>query len=86
MKYGKQVLPHLPHTFLCVLLYLPHFPIAVSTDCTLCINNIKDMLARKILNENFLVSLLQPLLSLLTGKINKKVQKVRRILFAGKDR
>ena len=46
----------------------------------------KDMLMRKTLDEESLVSLLQPLLSLLPGKINKKVQKVRRMLFAGKDR
>jgi len=44
------------------------------------------MLMRKTLDEESLVSLLQPLLSLLPGKINKKVQKVRRMLFAGKDR
>ncbi len=86
MKYGRQVLPRLPHTFLCVLLYLSHFPTAVCIDCTFCANGIKDMLMRKTLDEESLVSLLQPLLSLLPGKINKKVQKVRRMLFAGKDR
>ena len=59
---------------------------AVCIDCTFCANGIKDMLMRKTLDEESLVSLLQPLLSLLPGKINKKVQKVRRMLFAGKDR